>query len=200
MENKTEILKILKEIFDTNFASNNNITDLAYICPNDMKNLLMALYDYEDKTINDDIKLEISRYIHKLEGEDYLSYTPTVYGKILLDTVIRFKELKDVVEDELLNFYIPFDAIIYLNDLFVIIFSSIGRYTYSEFIRKNYDFVKTIFNYMDSIYFSNKDISVAIITGFIEAFINRINYSELKSVLDIMPNNLKNYALAYKDK
>ncbi|MBD5405154.1 DUF2247 family protein [bacterium] len=200
IKNTTETLKILKEIVDKNFASNNNITDLAYICPNDMNDLLINLYDYENKTINDDIKLKISRYIHKLEGNDYLSSTPTIYGKILSDIVKKFKELKNVIEDELLNFYIPFDAIIYLNDLFVIIFSSIGRYVYSEFTRKNYDFVKTIFNYMDSIYFTNKDISVAIATGFIEAIINRIDDdSELKLIVDIMPNNLKNYALAYKD-
>ena len=203
MENKnstisTVELKILKEIFNTGFVSSNNITNLAYTCSNDMNDLLTELYKYENKTINDDIKIKISRFIHKLEGYDFLSDKPTNLGIVLEDIIKKFPDAKADIEQELLYHYIPLNTIKYLSYLDIVMFAVIGRFCYKKYKNNNIEYVKNIFDYVENLYVKDKMLDLSITTGFIEAFVNRFeNIDDAFSIANTMPPNLKKYALEY---
>ena len=203
MENKNSLLlttkiKILKEIFNTGFVSSNNITNLAYTCSNDMNDLLIELYKCENTKINDNIKLKISRFIHKLEGNEFLSDKPTNLGIVLEDIIKKFPDAKADIEQELLYHYIPLNAIKYLSYLDIVMFAVIGRFCYKKYKNNNIEYVKNIFDYVENLYVKDKMLDLSITTGFIEAFVNQFdNIHDIYNIIKIIPENLKKYVFKY---
>ena len=194
----TTELKILKEIFDTGFVSSNNITGLAYACSNDMNDLLIELYKYENMTTNDDIKFKISRCIHKLEGDEFLSDKPTNLGIVLEDIIQKFPDIKVDIELELLNYYIPLNAIKFLSYLDIIVFAVIGRFCFKKYKDNSIEYVKNIFDYMEKLYVKDKTFDLSITTGFIESFVNQFdNIPDIYNIIKIIPENLKKYVFKY---
>lgn len=198
MDDKKDLLQNLKKIFNIGFVSSDNITDLAYACSNDMNDLLTELYKYENKTINDDIKLKVSRFIHKIEGDEFLSDIPTNLGTVLEDIILKFPDVKDDVEQELSDCYIPINAIKYLSHLDIIMFSVIGRVCFRKYKDNDIEYVKNVFDYMENLYMKDKTFDLSITTGFVEAFVNQFDsVNDIQSIIEFMPENLKKYVSAY---
>ena len=162
MEDKIQTENILIDFFITGFVSSEKLTDLAYICPRDMNNLLVTLYDYENKEINDDIKLKISRYLYKSLNAKILSSNTTENGWEFVKLLNQFPELRELARDILQQHLIPLNGIRYLNDdaindcdddnvyndITYPLMGTVANLCLEKYQNKDFDFIKNVFNYL----------------------------------------------------
>ena len=176
---KENTIKILEEIVIKQFISSNNLTDLAYNCPNYMDVFLIELYNFENKPLNDDVELKILKYLDKLYNLNLFCETTSAIGLAFDNLINKFPEVQEYINNHFSKpNFITLKSLRYIND-------DLQNEYYDEEARK-LDIDKLFINIIEPIM---TEITHQCIKQYREK-----NFAYVKDAFDFMENQMGNKA------